>query len=177
MSLKLILHWEAWSPVETSAQLIQAWCVEQSRMRLKTVGKGWDQLQCPLCFLWTREGVLTFSYDMRSTQWLLCILSVWWGVEVKLERGIKSVSHSFVSNSLQPHGLWPSRLLCLWNSPGKSTGVGSHSLFQGIFPIKGLNPGLLHCRRILYCLSHQGSPFHFTDGEKWGSASRRARQG
>ena len=30
----------------------------------------------------------------------------------------------------------------------------------GIFPIQGLNPGLLHCRQILYCLSHQGSP-HF----------------
>ena len=45
-----------------------------------------------------------------------------------------------------------------WNSPGKNTGVGRHSLLQGIFPIRGLNPGLLHCRQILYCLSHQGSP-------------------
>ena len=36
------------------------------------------------------------------------------------------------------------RLLCLWDSPGKNTGVGSHSLLQGIFPIQGLNPGLLH---------------------------------
>ena len=54
------------------------------------------------------------------------------------------------------------RLLCLWNSPGQNTGVGSHFLLQGIFPIQGLNPGLLHCRQILYHLSHQGSPFiHF----------------
>ena len=45
-----------------------------------------------------------------------------------------------------------------WNSPGKNTGVGSHSLLQGIFPTQGLNPGLLHCRQILYQLSHQGSP-------------------
>ena len=44
------------------------------------------------------------------------------------------------------------------DSPGKNTGVGCHSLFQGIFLTLGLNPGLLHCRRILYCLSHQGSP-------------------
>ena len=36
------------------------------------------------------------------------------------------------------------------------TGVGSHSLLQGIFPAQGLNPGLLHCRQILHCLSHQG---------------------
>ena len=35
---------------------------------------------------------------------------------------------------------------------------GSHSLLQGIFPTQGLNPGFLHCRRILYHLSHQGSP-------------------
>ena len=44
------------------------------------------------------------------------------------------------------------------NSPGKNTGVGCHALLQGIFPTQGLNPGLLHCRRILYCLNHQGSP-------------------
>ena len=42
------------------------------------------------------------------------------------------------------------------NSPGKNTGVGSHALFQGTFPTQGLNPGLPHCRRILYLLSHQG---------------------
>ena len=44
------------------------------------------------------------------------------------------------------------------DSPGKNTGVGCHALLQGIFPNQGWNPGLLHCRWILYCLSHQGSP-------------------
>ena len=44
-----------------------------------------------------------------------------------------------------------------WNSPGQNTGVGSRSLLQGIFLTQGLNPGLLHCRWILYQLSHQGS--------------------
>ena len=43
------------------------------------------------------------------------------------------------------------------NSPGKNTGVGCHGL-QGIFPTQGSNPGLLHCRLVLYHLSHQGSP-------------------
>ena len=43
--------------------------------------------------------------------------------------------------------------------PGKNTGVGCQILCQGIFPIQGLNPGLLHCRRILYHLSHQGSHY------------------
>ena len=46
------------------------------------------------------------------------------------------------------------------DSPGKNTGVGCHFFLQGIFLTQGLNPGLLHCRQILYCLSHQGSP-HF----------------
>ena len=50
------------------------------------------------------------------------------------------------------------RLLCPWNSPGKNTGVGSHSLLQRIFPTQELNPGLLHWRHILYHLSHQRSP-------------------
>ena len=42
--------------------------------------------------------------------------------------------------------------------PGKNTGVGCHFLLQGIFLTQGLNPGLLHCRQILYHLYHQGSP-------------------
>ena len=64
----------------------------------------------------------------------------------------ESESHSVVSDSLQPHGLYSP-----WNSPGQNTGVGSLSLLQGIFPSQGSNPGLLHCRRILYHLSHWGS--------------------
>ena len=50
------------------------------------------------------------------------------------------------------------RLSCPWNSPGKNTGVERHSLLQGIFLTQGLNLGLLPCRKILYCLSHQESP-------------------
>ena len=44
------------------------------------------------------------------------------------------------------------------DSPGKNTIVHCHSLFQGIFPTQGSNSGLPQCRRILYHLSHQGSP-------------------
>ena len=54
--------------------------------------------------------------------------------------------------------LWPHGLYSPWNSPGQNTGVGSCSLLQGIFPTWGSNQGLLHCRRILYQLSHKGSP-------------------
>ena len=65
----------------------------------------------------------------------------------------ESESHSVMSDSLRPHGLYSS-----WNSPGQNTGVGSLSLLQGIFPTQGSNPGLLHCRQILYQLRHKGNP-------------------
>ena len=45
------------------------------------------------------------------------------------------------------------RLLCLWDFPGKNTGVGCHSLLQGIFSTHGSNPSLLHHRQILYHLT------------------------
>ena len=45
------------------------------------------------------------------------------------------------------------------DSPGKNTGVGIHALLQGIFLTQGSNPCLPYCRRILYCLSYQGSPW------------------
>ena len=61
---------------------------------------------------------------------------------------------SVVSSSLLLHGLQPARLPCPWDSPGQNTGVGCHALLQGIFPTQGSNPGLLHCRQILYSLSH-----------------------
>ena len=62
-----------------------------------------------------------------------------------------------MSDSLQPHGLQPARLLCPWDSPGRNAGVGSHSLLQSMFLTQGLKPGLLNCRPILYHLSHQGT--------------------
>ena len=64
-----------------------------------------------------------------------------------------------MSDLLRSHGLEFTRLLCLWDSPGKNAGMGSHSLLQVIFLMQGLNRGLLHCRQILYHLSYQGSPF------------------
>ena len=68
----------------------------------------------------------------------------------------ESESHPVMSDSLQTHGLYSP-----WNSPGQNTGVGSLSLLQGIFPTQGLNPGLLHCRQILYQQSHKGYIFNY----------------
>ena len=78
-------------------------------------------------------------------------------------------SRSVMFDSLRPHGLFSP-----WNSPGQNTGVGSRSLLQGIFPTQGSNPGLPHCRWILYQLSHEGSSrilewvgYLFWSGSSW----------
>ena len=72
----------------------------------------------------------------------------------------ESESHSVLSDSLQPHGLYRP-----WNSPGQNTGVGSLSLLQGIFPTQESNPGLPPCRQRLHgCIfvkvHTQGRYFH-----------------
>ena len=68
----------------------------------------------------------------------------------------------------------PARLFCPWNSPGQETEMGSCFLLCKIFPTQGSNPGLLHCQRILYHLSHQGCPrilkwlaYSFSGGSSW----------
>ena len=91
---------------------------------------------CPLP-LWLLEHIRNVCRSSRCFSW-----KVKW-----------SESCSVVSNSLLPHGLYSP-----WNSPVQNTGVGSLSLLQGIFPTQGSNADLPHCRRILYQLSHQGSP-------------------
>ena len=63
------------------------------------------------------------------------------------------VSRSAVSDCLQP-----ARLLRPWRSTGKNNGVNCYSFLKGLFLTQGLNPGLLHCRQILYYMSHKGSP-------------------
>ena len=66
----------------------------------------------------------------------------------------ESESCSVVSDCLWHHGLYSP-----WNSPDQNTGVGSHSLLQGIFPTQGSNPGLPHCRRIFFLPDEpQGKP-------------------
>ena len=64
----------------------------------------------------------------------------------------ESESRSVVSDSVQPNGLYSP-----WDSPGQNTGMRSLSLPQGIFPTQESNPHLLHCRRILCQLSHEGA--------------------
>ena len=101
-------------------------------------------------------GTVTAGYHVT---WTLNTISQW-----SLQKSYKeyfnpsliykeSESHSVMSNSLWPHGLYSP-----WNFPGQNTGVSSLCLLQGIFPTQGSNPGLPRCRWILYQLSHKGSP-------------------
>ena len=59
--------------------------------------------------------------------------------------------------TLRPCGLWPTRLLCLWDFPGKNTGVGCRFLLQGTFPTQGPNSCLLHWQADPLPLTHQRS--------------------
>ena len=85
-----------------------------------------------------------FSWLFLTTTYIVCFI---------IKPCSESESRSVVSNSLWPHGLYSP-----WNSPDQNTGLGSLSLLQGIFPTQRSNPGLLHWRRVLYQLSHKGSP-------------------
>ena len=70
---------------------------------------------------------------------------------------------SFVYDSLGPQRVYcsPPGSSVHGDSPGKNTEVGCHAFLHGTLPTHRLNPGLLYCRRILYHLSHQGSPCIF----------------
>ena len=103
--------------------------------------------------------------DLSCSSWYHLILSsvfpVMWKWDVKISLVVHACKvTSVMSDSLWPYGPQPTRLLCPRDSPRKNTGVGSHSLLQGIFPSQGLNPGLLHCWWIFYHLSDQGSPLY-----------------
>ena len=68
----------------------------------------------------------------------------------------------FVSMSYEQKSLSRVRLFVTpWNSLGQNTGVGSLSFLQGIFPTQRSNPGLPHCRRIIYQLNYQSILLYF----------------
>ena len=75
--------------------------------------------------------------DWHVALWLSQYLLLW---DCLLILGLLLFSHSVISDSLRPHGLWPTRLLCPWDSPGRNTGVGSHCLLWRIFPTWGIKP-------------------------------------
>ena len=67
-----------------------------------------------------------------------CLGKKW--LEFKLQGHAWVLIHSVVSDSLQPHGQWPARLLHPWNFPGKNAGVGSHFFLPEALPNQGMEP-------------------------------------
>ena len=102
--------------------------------------------------------LLLHSFVHNFTDWIILWVdmkannSILWSAHYLIIQS-ESESRSVMSSSLRCHVLYSP-----WNSPGQNTGVGSLSPLQGIFPNWGLDPRLLHCRWILYQLSHKGSP-------------------
>ena len=97
---------------------------------------------------------------------------------VSLECKCKSVNHSAVSNSLRPHGLGPVSLLCPWNSPGKNTGVGSHSLLQGVLPDPGIEAWSLALQEDSLLSEPPGKPWKAaTKGERFLYPGKRLTGG
>ena len=99
-----------------------------------------------------------------------------WGTNTFTSAIHKDSSRVFVT-------LWTvaARLLCPWDSPGKNTGMNYCFLLQGIFPAQGLNPHLLcllHCRQVLYLLSHQGILCNelYKNSKAWDSESFWVRE-
>ena len=110
---------------------------------------SWEE---KLVVLPPKEWQIYSEFIFNFTQFVTQPWRPWIDYSRSLESSKSSESHSVMSHSLWPHGLYSP-----WNSPGQNSGVGSLSFLLGIFPTKGLNPGLLHCRQILYQLSHKGS--------------------
>ena len=81
-----------------------------------------------------------------------------WIYKILLMGSVLSCSSTRVSDSLWSHGLYPARLLCPWDFPGKDTAVGCHSLLQGIFPIQESHPVSPAWQADSLPLSHLGSP-------------------
>ena len=146
--------------------------VIESKELCINVFSGRGETNC-LAHIIGRFWILWPVTPLKETKqkWTFCLfegwgkeLQNWWKRYKELNnRNIRkytylneSESCSVLSDSLRPSGLSPR------NSPGQNTGVGSLSLLQGIFPTQGSNPGLPHCRQILYQLSPKGSPPKWT---------------
>ena len=110
----------------------------------------WSRMPCPLPGDLPDPGIQPTTLNSPALACGLFTSSTTWEAPCML-------SHSIVSGSLQPHRLPQPGSSVDGDSPGRNTGVGCHALLQGIFPTQGWNPGLLHCRLILYHLSHQGN--------------------
>ena len=148
----LNVHEFGWTPGVGDGQGGLACCDSWGRIELDTTERlNWTDLR--LClkdhnqseYLHTSDNCRCLYLRQRFIKpWFILIRHVKWS-EVKVSQPCLTLCD-------------PMDLYSLWYSSGQNIGVGSLSVFQGIFPTQGLNPGFLHCGQILYQLSHKGSP-------------------
>ena len=125
------------------------WMEKPSRLQsteLQRVGHDWSDLAAAVAY--DKMALISKAYNRfqwNSFQKQLTLINLAKSFETNNKQMKWSVSCSVMFDYLPPHGLYSP-----WNSLGQNTEVGSLFLFQGIFPTQGSNPGLPHCRRILY---------------------------
>ena len=159
-SLPLYLYgnvWSNWSDLHlrsfyyfSTFQDTGQYSINAMEFEVKTsVNSGSVPQYCSVISLKSLASLNLISLSIKWNWWYLITgwLSLW-----------VVFSHSVVSNSLQPHGLQLTRLLCPWNFPGKNTRVGCLLLLQGIFLIQGSNQQLLHWQADSLPLNQLGSP-------------------
>ena len=117
-------------------------CREQDRVREiaaapSKVPTFWDYVTY---VIQTLQGAQLSYRGRRNRRWCKILTFPLQDHQCECECRVASV----MSDTLRPHGLYPARLLCPWDSPGKDTGVGRHFLLQGNLPDPGMDPHLLH---------------------------------
>ena len=149
--VSLCIPWTVHGKVSGTLPCTQrtSWYEHQTGSPLCAFALALPQLGMEICSPWSLPTPLLLIQRSRRGRQQSAI---------KMPNSSSRVNRSAVSDSLSPHGMQTARLLCPWDFPGKHTGVGCHFLLQGAFPTQGSNRGLLHCRRILYHLSHREAP-------------------
>ena len=135
-----------------------------SRSEKSSPGNGWFHSS-----FWDCLMELDINFHLVETpdpdKKTYCALIAFWPLYSKLSPLLCNVSHAVLCLVAQSCLTLCNPMDCHLpgssvhgDSPGSNTGVNTHALLQGIFPTRGSNPHLLHCRWILYHLSHQRSP-------------------
>ena len=140
--------------------------------------RDWTQISCIVgrCFtIWATREVWSWPIYLESKAIHSCVFySTSWGPWVCKHLKYLSNQNCVKVKVSKSCLTLCDPMDCPWNSLGQNTRVGSLSILQGIFPTQGSNPGLPHCRQILYQLSHKGSPrilewvaYPFSSGSSW----------
>ena len=140
--------------------------------KLPILASGSSKDHWILYLLWSLDlrqshlGGMQYEFGCSNEIWLwkLILINGWLWIGQIQSVNLSDVSFFFfktevlvlvAQSCLTPCNPW---LLCPWNSPGKNTGVGCHSLLQGIFPNQGSNPRSPELQTDSLCFNHQGSP-------------------